>query len=1230
MKTTSILVAVASLAFAANAATWWVDDDNYGNGGTGTEANPFGTIQDALDNPGFTAGDTVNVKAGVYDKGGRKERSADVKSRVVITNKVFLTAVEGRDKTFIVGEPDPNGNQYGLGDNATRCICVNAPGIRGSRIMGFTICNGRTATGASANKCYAAGVFDVEGQKGYDIVDCVISNCVAYIGGATRYGRLYRSFVTDCYAESRVSGTHGTAVHSSIIAYCKEVGDGVMGGAAAVNCTFFANSGPIGGTAYNCIFAGTGTEPSSASSIHTADGYHQLFAPAFGDYRPIPGSAALTRGDAGNLGQATLHTYSLGKGNLTDYNGNTYPSSGTIAAGAIQDESPVPAGGALQFGTTGVGFDIDGHFVHNGDYLFAEAYPTQYHVKAVVPDGQYMFGYDRTADNGGIFYPQMDDKVWLMPPADAARVSTNTAIFATRAFWVSPSGNDGNAGTEDAPFKTLQKAVDSCPNTTYSVVFAGEGDYNEGGKMHNASTHPLTNRVYFASNKYVFLRGAGAGRSFITGSVDPVTGGTGTGVIRPVASMSSKSAVQGFTLRGAGAYNDSDNPEFMTISAFVGNDAGTHLLDSIVTECSGSAAIVYRCTVTRCRIVGNTTMRNIVNVPKIISSVVADNVMAGTGGVFGYFGANCACYSSTIKGVLENAVAGASGANYVRMAASIFHTANYLNSGLIDGCLFWNFKSYPSGATTGDPRFTALNDGDFRVIASSPAYTCGLTPTVSNYGADWWKYAMGDIDGNPLVFTDGKPLAGACHTPGLSEWYVDAVNGNDANTGNAADDAKQSLSAVLGKVLPPGATVHVAAGTYAASEPMYVGNSTNCGSRAVVSAGVTLEGAGADVTTISGAAAPNGDDSGLGDGAIRCVYLGRGATVRGFTLTGGRTCKQYDGDSVSKENVNNVGAGVYGESAVDCTVEDCIITGCNGWRAGGVAFSTIRRCRMFNCSGSDTSGQGSGAYKCKLYNTIVDRCGEKAVMYPSDLENCTIGADNYGSESVYMTDQFPCRIVNTLALGNVYLYNANSPATNSLFAGRNVAAAAADYWLGPNSVQTNAAALAVDANYMPVIGSNVGIDAANASLYTDGDKDAFGGQRVYNNALDIGAVEADWRAKYAADLGGRYGFSVTAASPEVEETVGGKVRLVSDTTLDAAWLNGARARKCSFTFSLDADSVLVVTLDGVSTTYDTAGTHEFTFRSTAGSENVVSFACTAGAVELLSADRLIGTAFTFR
>jgi hypothetical protein len=38
----------------------------------------------------------------------------------------------------------------------------------------------------------------------------------------------------------------------------------------------------------------------------------------------------------------------------------------------------------------------------------------------------------------------------------------------------------------------------------------------------------------------------------------------------------------------------------------------------------------------------------------------------------------------------------------------------------------------------------------------------------------------------------------------------------------------------------------------------------------------------------------------------------------------------------------------------------------------------------------------------------------------------------------------------------------------------------------------------------------------------DNEKDALGGQRIYNGHLDIGAVEFDWRPVYARILGNGY------------------------------------------------------------------------------------------------------------
>ena len=365
-------MAVAMITSTATAATWWVDDDNYGNGGTGTESNPFGTIQAALDNPSFTAGDTVNVKAGVYNKGStiNSYGGSGVGNRVVISKKVHIKAVDGRENTFIVGaNATTSPNADGQGSDAVRCIlyCDQSKYSSGGAIVeGFTICGGRTAEVDNTHG-YAAGVFDAGGAGGsrYQmwIVDCTISNCVAGAGGATRFGSLYRCLVTDCKASRRVSGIHGSHAHSCIISHCVEsvtsTKYGLAAQAVAVNSTFFANKtclAPETGSyrlySYNCIIAGDGNYefPYSKTTSTATDGFYQLFAPAVGDYRPLPGSRAATLGDAANFTQIDViddvKPLINGVRTLVDYAGNPYPSSGTVVSGAIQEIAPAPAGGA--------------------------------------------------------------------------------------------------------------------------------------------------------------------------------------------------------------------------------------------------------------------------------------------------------------------------------------------------------------------------------------------------------------------------------------------------------------------------------------------------------------------------------------------------------------------------------------------------------------------------------------------------------------------------------------------------------------------------------------------------------------------------------------------------------------------------------------------------------------------------------------------------------------------
>ena len=58
---------------------------------------------------------------------------------------------------------------------------------------------------------------------------------------------------------------------------------------------------------------------------------------------------------------------------------------------------------------------------------------------------------------------------------------------------------------------------------------------------------------------------------------------------------------------------------------------------------------------------------------------------------------------------------------------------------------------------------------------------------------------------------------------------------------------------------------------------------------------------------------------------------------------------------------------------------------------------------------------------------------------------------------------------------------------------------------------------------------------------------------MYNGVRDIGALEADWRPRYTADISSSGWLAVSDASPEVVESHGGRVRLDPGASLEAVW-----------------------------------------------------------------------------
>ena len=158
-----------------------------------------------------------------------------------------------------------------------------------------------------------------------------------------------------------------------------------------------------------------------------------------------------------------------------------------------------------------------------------------------------------------------------------------------------------------------------------------------------------------------------------------------------------------------------------------------------------------------------------------------------------------------------------------------------------------------------------------------------------------------------------------------------------------------------------GDTIYVADGTYAAAA-----GRTNV-NRVAVDKAVTVQSVnGPTVTTIQGCQVAG---TFVGDGAVRGAYLTNGATLTGFTLTGGATRNSGDYSDQS-------GGGVWCESGA--TVNRCIISGnvAAFFGAGACSASYWARGTLNNClfTGNSTlnnGGGGGGAYNSTLNNCTL-------------------------------------------------------------------------------------------------------------------------------------------------------------------------------------------------------------------------------------------------------------------
>jgi hypothetical protein len=308
----------------------------------------------------------------------------------------------------------------------------------------------------------------------------------------------------------------------------------------------------------------------------------------------------------------------------------------------------------------------------------------------------------------------------------------------------------------------------------------------------------------------------------------------------------------------------------------------------------------------------------------------------------------------------------------------------------------------PTNATdeyciTNEPAFVSLTNLDLRLAVTSPCVNAGYTPCAPG---------PVDLDGHPRV-QNGTVDIGCYETlipPAVA--YV-AINGGHIFPFDSWANAATTIQDAVDAVATSG-TVWVSNGVYN-TEGRTVGEYllTN---RVVVTNAATLRSVnGPRVTAIEGAYDPFAGTP-WGPAAIRCIYLGPGAMLEGFTLTNGATAK-ISGDE-------GFGAGAY---AVGATLSNCVVVNNQGFLVGGGVYGgTVHRsefarnfslfgggaadARLYHCFLHSNGAQGgAGANGCDMVNCLVVQNG--AVVngggaQGGTLTACTIAYNQAGSGGV--------------------------------------------------------------------------------------------------------------------------------------------------------------------------------------------------------------------------------------
>ena len=468
------------------------------------------------------------------------------------------------------------------------------------------------------------------------------------------------------------------------------------------------------------------------------------------------------------------------------------------------------------------------------------------------------------------------------------------------------------------------------------------------------------------------------------------------------------------------------------------------------------------------------------------------------------------------------------------------------------------------------------------------------------------------------------------------DWYVDP-NGDDANFGFTPRSAKKTLAAAMAKT-QEGDTVHAAEGRYEEGFGSEKSSDNHPESRVYIPKGRTLVADG-DVsrTFIVGRRGTDEytDELGCGSNSVRCVYMMKNTLLKGFTLIDGHAFPVNNGSGDYGEPFN--GGAIYGpaggrDSAI---VLDCVISNCAAYN-----YAAGREVSFVNCLITANKAKRGITSECYHFGCVIDGnyANTAALHMHTRVVDTTIGPNAFkldGSAGIALggksTDA--AHIVNSLILGKCNTGELKKTVSNCVFAAGmgTTVSITNNSW---NCRFANADELMVDENLRPIAGRNVACDIADplaGDSLEERLKDIYMSYRSRannGNRLDVGALEADWRGRYAEDVGG-YRFSVSAADNSVEESQNRTVLVPDGATLSGGWSNGSeRSRTYLVRFKVPEGGALSIDVDGSVETFS-EGLHEFRFVSDSA-DVPVQFASAGGTSEIMRGGWIRGTMMIVR